>query len=432
MFSACAALVVATYLSALSLALHRKRRSRIALRFEQRGAGELGEYLTTRRHDILLVLTLLRTTARVSVFALILVAYTGLGESVALTLQTLLIAAGITIAALWLSSSVLALAVAEHAGVGLVFHSARLLQLAAILGHPLGKALSFLDESVRRLSGAHPEGAAAIQDELLRSIEETHREGGLEPEAVEMLENIVEFRSAEVSEIMTPRTDIEGIEMTDDLTVIRTFFARAGHSRIPVYEGSLDSILGILYVKDLIDYLGEDASGFTLANVLRKPIVVPESKPVPQLLAEFQRSEVHMAIVIDEYGGTSGLVTIEDVLEEIVGEIHDEHEPVDDEEPQLHEVSPDRAEVDGRFSVCDLNDRLGLGLPEDGDFETIAGFVMTHLGRVPSKGESFESHAARFTTLAATSTHVQRIAIERLTEPGQNGDAGTATSTPPK
>ncbi|MHC4381381.1 MAG: hemolysin family protein, partial [Planctomycetota bacterium] len=286
---------------------------------------------------------------------------------------------------------------------------------------PLTKAVSFIDEAVRRLSGANLREQEEREAELLRSIEETQREGGLDEEAASMLENVVEFTSTDVAEIMTPRTDIDGIEVTDDLAAIRSFISEVGHSRIPVYKENLDHVIGILYVKDLIPYLGQDANNFTLETLLRQPIIVPETKPVRELLADFQKSEVHMAIVIDEYGGTEGLVTIEDVLEEIVGEIRDEHEPAGEEEPSLVSIDETHAEVDGRYHIDDLNERLGLRIPEDDDFDTVGGFVLAQLGHVPSEGETFESHDARFTALATAPTHVRRVAIELLRAPRPNG-----------
>jgi len=418
--SAIATLIVASYLAALILALHRKRRAALQRRFEQRDAAARGEWLTRNRPGVLMTLSLLRTAARLAFFVLVLVEVVGLGEAASLTVSGLLIAAGISTIALWLCSSVVGLAIAEHAGVGLIVFSMPLVRVAGIAGRPLAKLLAFIDEAVRRLSGANLREQVA-EEELLRSIEETHMEGGLDEESAEMLENVVDFRSREVSEIMTPRTDIEGIELTNDLDQIRDFIDRAGHSRIPVYRGNLDQILGILYVKDLVRYFGSEAPDFDLEAMLRKPIVAPETKSVPDLLRDFQRSEVHMAIVIDEYGGTAGLVTIEDVLEEIVGEIHDEHEPEDEEEPTLSEIDESRVEVDGRYHIDDLNERLGLDLPEDADYDTVAGYVLATLGRVPSVGDSFEAHNARFTAIAATETHIQKVAIELLEPAAANG-----------
>jgi CBS domain containing-hemolysin-like protein len=138
---------------------------------------------------------------------------------------------------------------------------------------------------------------------------------------------------------------------------------------------------------------------------------------VRELLLEFQRSEVHQAIVVDEFGGTAGLVTIEDVLEEIVGEIRDEHEPVDTAEPGLRELAPGKLEADGRCTIAEVNARLETRLPEDDGYDTIAGFVLSMLGRVPETGATLESHGIRLRVLAATPTAVQRVAIDRVAAP---------------
>jgi magnesium and cobalt transporter len=213
---------------------------------------------------------------------------------------------------------------------------------------------------------------------------------------------------------MTPRPEIEGIEFTDELATIRRFISTAGHSRIPVYRQNLDNIVGILYLKDLIRYLGEDARDFRLQPLLRNPIVVPETKPVRTLLADFQRSEVHLAIVVDEFGATAGLVTIEDVLEQIVGDIRDEHEPSHDVEPELRVIDDHHAEVDGRYRLHDLNATMGLELPEQGDYDTVGGLAVAHLGHVPRTGEAFHIGAVRFTTLSATPTNVRRLSLEAI------------------
>ena len=251
-----------------------------------------------------------------------------------------------------------------------------------------------------------------LKQTFFRSIEAKHREGELAGAAATLLENVVDFTSTDVGEVMTPRTEIEGIEMTDDLSAIRAFILEAGHSRIPVFEEDLDHITGILYVKDLIPFIGEDASAFSLQPLLRRPIIVPETKPVADLLADFQQAEVHMAIVVDEYGGTAGLATIEDVLEEIVGEIYDEHEgDDDDEEPQLTKVASGIWEVDGRFHIDDLNEAIESTLPEDDEYDTVGGWFTAQFGQVPVAGASIELHDLIFTVMAAEPTHVTRLRI---------------------
>lgn len=314
----------------------------------------------------------------------------------------------------WFFSSVVAGAIAQSLPLRTVTRSWFLLRLVSVAGIFLSGPIRVVGEVVRRLSGANlaSAGSGDIEEKLLRSIEHSQLEGAIPAEAAEMLENVVDFGTTDVGEIMTPRTDIDGIELTHDLTEIRTLVLASGRSRIPVYEENLDQIVGILYAKDLIEFLGSDINGFELNSILRKPIVVPETKSVQELLADFQTSEVHMAVVIDEYGGTAGLVTIEDVLEEIVGEIRDEHDDSKPIEPTMNKIDDFLIEVDGRFPLDDLNDELAEKLPEDEEYDTIAGFVLANLGHVPRVGEILETHGMSITTLEATETQIDRLSID--------------------
>ena len=418
-----AVLVIATWTAALKLARLRPSRVMVAHRLETAGHEKAARWLSRNFDSAIFALSLMRTIARLGVFVLVLAETVELRTEAPLSWPDLAISGLISVMLLWVFTSVLAAALARYVGAGLIATGLPVTRIITRLCWPLTKAVSFIDEMVRRLSGANLRDDDELEAELLRSIDRTQREGGLDEAAADMLENVVEFTNTDVAEIMTPRTDIEGIELTDDLAEIRAFIAEVGHSRIPVYRDNLDTILGILYVRDLVPLLGEDVDGFRLEPLLRQPNIVPGGKPVRELLADFQKSEIHMAIVVDEYGGTEGLVTIEDVLEEIVGEIRDEHEPDGDEEPVLVTINETRAEVDGRFHIDDLNERLGLALPEDDDFDTIAGFMLAQLGHVPNVGETFESHDARFTALATAPTHVQRVGVELLTRslPGDNG-----------
>jgi putative hemolysin len=419
---AAAVLVAATWLSAVKLALLQLSPAALTQHLEARGKGRAARWFSTRFDSAIFAVSLLRTVARIAFFALLVAETVELGsDQTTLVWTDLLIAGAIAVPLLWVFTTVLSAALARYAAPGIVAKGLPAIRFLTLVCLPLTTAVSFIDEAVRRLSGANLLAHDEHEADLLRSIEETQREGGLDEEAASMLENVVEFTSTDVAEIMTPRTDIDGIELTSDLADIRSFIAEVGHSRIPVYKENLDHVIGILYVKDLIPYLGQDADNFTLEPLLRQPIIVPETKPVRELLADFQKSEVHMAIVIDEYGGTEGLVTIEDVLEEIVGEIRDEHDPADEEEPSLVTIDDTHAEVDGRYHIDDLNERLGLRLPEDGDFDTVGGFVLAQLGHVPNAGETFESHDAKFTALATAPTHVQRIGIELLGARRNNG-----------
>lgn len=333
------------------------------------------------------------------------------------TVEYFLVVAALAISGgvLWVFASVIGGAVAVSVPVGTICKSWGLLRISMLFGGLARVPIAVIGEIVRRLTGANlaqQNSSADVEEQLLKSIEHSQREGGIPAEAAEMLENVVEFRTTDVGEIMTPRTDVEGIEHTNDLQEIRKFVLESGRSRIPVFEENIDHIIGILYVKDLVSFFGADTNGFDLRKILRQPIVVPDTKPVQELLGDFQRSEVHMAVVIDEYGGTAGIVTIEDVIEEIVGEIRDEHDDPTADEPKLVKISDGLVEVDGRYNIDDLNDELSLELPEDEEYDTLAGFVLASLGHVPEVGEILETHNMRFTTLEASVTQINRLSIE--------------------
>jgi CBS domain containing-hemolysin-like protein len=333
-----------------------------------------------------------------------------------INLVALGIGACVGLALLWIGPIAIAAALAKYVGAAMTAQSRMMLGWAMIGAPVISWMPRLVDEIIKRLSGAnlreHGRNTEA-ETELLRSIEQQQREGAIDEGAATLLENVVDFATTDVGEVMTPRIDIEGIEFTDDLAVIRSFISEEGHSRIPVFEEDLDHIVGILYVKDLVAFIGEDAADFQMRPLLRSPIVVPDTKPVKDLLVDFQSAEVHMAIVVDEYGGTAGLVTIEDILEEIVGEIYDEHEDGDDEEPDLSENADGTWEVDARFHIDDFNEALDLHLPEDDEFDTVGGWALALAGRVPNPGEVIEDSGVRCTVIAAMPTHIVRLKVER-------------------
>lgn len=322
--------------------------------------------------------------------------------------------------------------VAVHAGESVVIRMRGLIRLIHALGWPVIRINSALDEIVRRLVGAEAmTEEEELEEELRTVVSEGEEEGRLDETERDMIEAVVEMRSTAVSEIMRPRTEVEGFEMTDDLGFIRDFITNAGHSRIPVFEGDLDHIVGILYAKDLLAFVGNGSEKFVLKPILREVQFIPETKPVRDVLAEFKTKKVHMSIVLDEYGGTAGLVTIEDVLEELVGEIQDEYEPEDEKEPEILVVCDSRtAEVDGRAYIDDVNDALeeiGLSIPDEDDYDTVGGFVLSALGRIPETGESFRANGVAVRVLEAEPTRVTRVLIEAAAEEeavGDDGDVG--------
>lgn len=258
--------------------------------------------------------------------------------------------------------------------------------------------------------------ADQFEEEIRTIVDEGHREGLLEENARGMIQGVMELRELEVSEIMTPRTDMLTLHVGHSLEDAARFVIDAGHSRIPVYDKNRDDIVGILYAKDLLEAFARPPGEARrdLAAILRQPYFVPETKPVHALLQEFQVSRNHMAVALDEFGGVSGLITIEDVLEEIVGEIADEYDEAQVE--AIHQVDERTAEVPARVHIDELNERLGLHLADDNNFDTIGGLVFNELGRIPRVGEVVTTGNVRITVLEVSRRRPERLKIEILDE----------------
>ena len=315
---------------------------------------------------------------------------------------------------------------------------------ATALG-PVGRMLGMLDALVRRLAGV-PAGAeppSHIEEELRTAVREGRREGTLEEHQKDMIEGAIRFRKTDASEIMTTRTDIVSLDADASPDEGRRLILTSGHSRIPVTAGSVDTIVGILYAKDLLAPADEGSaprharggeqgrtaeparpvvesishSRACVRDRMRPPLFVPATKRLDELLAEFRRAKIHLAVVLDEYGGTAGLVTLEDVVEEIFGEITDEYE---ESPPQpIRRVGPGTFEVEARAGVDELNGTLALNLPEDEDYETIGGFVLSRLGYIPRAGETLEYGLLRITVLEADERRINRLRLERVpADPG--------------
>ena len=279
---------------------------------------------------------------------------------------------------------------------------------------PLVQTARFVDVALHRLAGRSAElpDEETFEEDIRTIVTEGHREGLLEEEAREMIEGVIELGDVDVSQIMTPRTDMVSLAASLSWADMLAQAVNVGHTRIPIYGRNRDDILGILHAKDLLSEVAKPAEQRVepWTKLLREPIFVPETKPVDALLQELQRSRNHMVVVLDEYGGVSGLVTIEDVLEEIVGEIVDEYDValVDG----LRDVGSGVFEAQGRVHIDEINERLHVGLPEDADFDTIGGFVFSELGHVPVAGEELAWQNLRFTVLEATRHRIERVRSE--------------------
>ena len=277
-------------------------------------------------------------------------------------------------------------------------------------------ALNWTANQVLRLFGLRPAGEAEHyhSGEELRFLLEQGREGGtIEQEEHELIENVFEFGETTVREIMVPRTTIAAIEVTSSRSDLVNLLVEGGYSRIPVYEDSLDNIIGVVHAKDLITLM-EHRDLIILRDLLRPAFFVPETKPIDDLLREFQRRKVHIAMVVDEFGSTAGLVTMEDILEELVGEIQDEH---DSENHDIEKVSNQTYIINAALSIADVNDHIDeFELPEGNDYTSVGGFINKWLGRIPEVNEMFEYDTLRMTVLKTDNHHVTQVKIENLSD----------------
>ena len=224
----------------------------------------------------------------------------------------------------------------------------------------------------------------------------------------ELVDSILDFSDKIVREVMVPRIDVDSIELSDDIVSIVDQVKKAGRSRIPVYRKIIDDIAGVLYAKDLLGVETGDEEGFHLEKVLREAYFVPEFKRIDELFTEFQTKSIHMAVVVDEYGGMAGIVTMEDIVEEVFGEIRDEY---DSEPPMVRTVGDGSYRVDARLPMDELNDLLGASLEEDEDYESAGGLVYHTLGRIPEPGDATDIDNWRFTVEKVSG---QRIVFIRI------------------
>jgi CBS domain containing-hemolysin-like protein len=307
---------------------------------------------------------------------------------------------------------------AKYAGEKILSRTHKLLTLFAAAASPALYVFRLYDGFVRRLAGIAEttleEQQEEKQEEFLTGLEQHRTEGVLDKEEQEMIENVLELSSSTADEIMTPRTDIVAVEVNSDLQKVLETTTIAGHTRVPVYEDNIDNIIGVVYAKDLLTEIGKDPADFKLRDKMRDVYFVPETKPVRVLLHEFQNQKLHIAVVLDEYGGMAGIVTLEDILEELVGEITDEYEETPPE--PIKKLDQNTIEADARTYIDDLNDEFELNLPEDEDYETIGGFVFSRLGYIPKTNESFDHENLKFTIASAEARRIRRIKIQKITE----------------
>jgi CBS domain containing-hemolysin-like protein len=277
-----------------------------------------------------------------------------------------------------------------------------------------------LDSLVSRLGGraAGEERPFVTAEELRTIVALSEERGTLEGDERDMIDSVMEFGDTVVREIMIPRVDMQCFDASTTVGVATDEVKRLGFSRVPVYDGDIDHIVGILYAKDLLKFDAERDRDRPISGILRQPYFTPESKNAGELLRELQRRRTHIAIVVDEYGGTAGLVTLEDLIEEIVGEIADEH---DRHVSLITVIDSNTVIADGVVHLDELGDAIGLSFEGEG-VETLGGYLMDAFGRIPSEGEKIERAGAEFTIETVKEQRITTVRVEKTATPGSDGE----------
>jgi putative hemolysin len=312
----------------------------------------------------------------------------------------------------WLAGAILVIMLIQILGRAWVVNKEKQTAVAlAPVVRVLALILTPITAILRRIGGGavpkgtSPESIFLSEDGLRFLLQASREESVIEDEEKEMIASIFEFSDKLVREVMVPRIDVAAVEIEAPMLQALDIILRAGHSRLPVYRNSIDNVQGVLYAKDLLKYLRDARTDTPLAKVVRPAYFIPESKKVDELLQELQRRRVHIAVVVDEYGGTAGLVTIEDLLEEIVGEIQDEY---DAEEPTVEAVNTNEYLFDARVPLDEVNKLLGVDLPSEGG-DTLGGFIYSQLGKVPALGDRIEFGNAVIEVLSISGRRIKQV-----------------------
>ena len=397
--------VTALYFSLSNLALRAFSRVKLYEIFRLANKEHVADVLVENTEKYIITCSFFRILANVSIVFLLIRFFNNLLPAILLSILIFEI-----------FSLAVPLAWAQHTGEKILLKTYHILNLFTSIASPVLVLFRFHDRLVRRLAGitesTPDQEQEEKQEEIMSIVEQGRMEGVVDEEEAEMIENVLELGDTTAEEIMTPRTDLVAIKVDDDLQTILDTITKAGHSRIPVYENNIDNIIGLVYAKDLLSHIGKDIKDFNIRDIIRDVYFVPETKPLIVLLNEFKNQKLHIAVLLDEYGGTAGIVTIEDILEELVGEIADEYEEIPPE--AINQIDQNTIELDARAYIDDLNNDFELNLPEDEDYDTVGGFVFSHLGYIPKINETFVYENVKFTIIDAEARKIKKLRIEKI------------------
>lgn len=409
---AVACLVAAAVFATLRVALLRSHAGRVLARPDAVGERGRFEPLLQRAERLANSAAIVEATFEV-VFLILLYRVFATG-AVGLDLFALLWTVLIAVPARLVLGEALPTAVALRGGDAVLL---RTLPAFYVLQLPLewsALGLEIVRRACLRVFGLRSDPVAnrQIVEELREVVADAEITGELDETEKEIIGNVMEVRDVSVAAIMTPRTEMAGVEISEGLPAAARLTAETGHSRLPVYEGSLDTILGLITARDVVQIAAEKGlEKSALRSILRPAYFVPETKRVSELLREFKREKIKLAIVLDEYGGTSGLVTLGDIVQEIVGDIRDEFG--DGERPRLRRLADGSFEVDAATHVTEVAAEVEIEIPA-GDYETLAGYVLAELGHFPQRGEKFVRSHVEFTVTDSSDRRVHKVRIRRL------------------
>ncbi|GAA4440619.1 hemolysin family protein [Bremerella cremea] len=307
-------------------------------------------------------------------------------------------------------------AIAEHFGPAFIYYTWPVWSMVSTVLYPMTFGVDLLGGLLKRAAGIEDEPTDEEEDfeeEIRTIVTEAIREGHIEEDAREMIEGVMDLDDTETASIMTPRSEIDALAATTQWWETVEFISKTGRTRIPIWDGNRDNFAGLLYVKDLLPELARPESTRKSLLELSRPVIhVPQSMTVSELLKYFLRKRTHLALVVDEYHAVTGLVTIEDVLEEIVGEIVDEHD-LDETDNGIVQISNEEADVTAKAHVEDINEVLGMELPEDDDYDTIGGLVIHEMKRIPKPGEKLQVGDVEIQVTASDRRRIHQLRLIR-------------------
>ena len=403
------------YVSTLTFALRAHSRSRLSAHLSGEPQRKWLDWLDRHDVDLLIVTAFARLSLSLGLLTFVAIWYAGSDGhqyNAVFVAKALLTTLGL----LLIFAIAIPNALSRYVGELFLARNFRVMQGIHVVLRPIAYLARAVDFITMRLLGksreTQDEESQRLEQEILDAVSEGEAHGAVDEEQADMIESVVELPDTDVEAIMTPRTEIVAVRVEASYNDVRAIVLREGHSRLPVYEESLDHIIGVLYAKDLLRI---EPDAFVARELMRTVPYIPVTKKIRDLLNELRQAKVHIAIVLDEYGGTAGLVTFEDIIEQVVGEIADEYEAP--EEPPIKRIDENTLDVDARVHISEISEELGVELPDNGDYETIGGFVFSTLGRIPKSGEQFTHQNLEIRIIDAEPRKINRLVIKALREP---------------